>query len=370
VTLEELLAQAGQMQPPEMQPQGLDLSALMGPMMPPMDFSGFQPGGQQVPEPNLTVSPLHANFLDRLGLAFQQLPPVNTSQSGGASLLQGLMQGFGASRGGGFQRQEQQNTAENARLSESARNMAQTRWRNYQMEAQRLKAKRDEAVAQVANDRAARNETRLTAAGLRAEEAARRQERYLQLAEAKAGAPKTIDPTDKLKFINTLQDNIRQDPDVGGFVTIRDSYGVGKDAASMGNSAGDIVLMRMIAKVTDPTTGVREEEYRTFQGAQGSLARLGMKFSSDMVGKGQLTAVGRAALKGQLERIYQRKLANHREALGVYRKQAEAYGIDPTLVIRRYQTPTTVDVVAPDGKTYSFPDQGAADAFKKKAGIQ
>jgi hypothetical protein len=160
----------------------------MAPTMPPMDFSGFQPGGQQVPEPNLTVSPLHANFLDRLGLAFQQLPPVNTSQSGGASLLQGLMQGFGASRGGGFQREQAANTMENKRLSESARNMAQTRWRNYQMEAQRLKAKRDEAVAQVANDRAARSE--------------KRSERYLDLAERRINEPR---PGEALDYGPTIE---------------------------------------------------------------------------------------------------------------------------------------------------------------------
>lgn len=174
MTLEELLAQAGQMQPPEMQPQGLDLASLMAPTMPPADFSGFQPGGQ-VQEPDLTMSPLHANFLDRLGLAFQQLQPINTQYSGAASGLQGLMQGFGAARGGEFQRAQAANTAENARLSESARHMAQTRWQNHQLAVQQIAAERRSAQEQVTNDRLARSEKRSQA--------------YLDLATRKASEP-------------------------------------------------------------------------------------------------------------------------------------------------------------------------------------
>lgn len=135
---------------------------------------------------------------------------------------------------------------------------------------------------------------------------------------------------------NTIIDNVRQDPDIKDFVTVRDAYVNGEKAARSKTSAGDIILMRYLAKISDPTTGVREEEFKTFKGAQGALGRVGIQLTTEMWGKGQLNEFGRQQLMQQFQNIYETKKSAHLVAHRFYSDQARAVGIDPKYVVRNF----------------------------------
>lgn len=149
-------------------------------------------------------------------------------------------------------------------------------------------------------------------------------------------------------LMDKIMDNVRQDPDISGFIPIRDARGVAKQAKEQADSAGDIILMRMVAKATDPTTGVREEEFRTFQGAQGVLARMGIRMTTDMVGAGQLTPGGRDKLFNTVEGIYNRKKSQHEKAKTFYRKQAKEFGLNPDLVVRDFDDAAAAEATQAD----------------------
>jgi hypothetical protein len=249
-------------------------------------------------------------------------------------LLAGLA-GFGNAKATQGARRIDDTQQRNAQAREAAKTLAT--WRHQE----RLKAKEMEVRKQeLASNESYRRESLKSNQDLRREtEQGRIEQRVadrdlrgsLGKLAANAGAGRR-----EVAVMNTILDNARQDPDIKDFVTIRDAHGVAKQASGQGDSEGDIILMRMVAKMTDPTTGVREEEFRTFRGAQGSLSRLGVKLTTDMVGQGQLTPIGRARLKNTAEGIYQRKLKRHKQAKSFYQKQAKAAGLDPEGVIRDY----------------------------------
>ena len=131
---------------------------------------------------------------------------------------------------------------------------------------------------------------------------------------------------DQFNRLNTIADNARQDDNIKTFAPVRASYETARDAAKNNNSAGDIVLMRMLAKITDPTTGVREEEYRTFKDAVGTLPRLGVQVTKQLTGKGQLTEQGRKVLLKEVENIYKQREAAYKNSIENYRSLAEKNG--------------------------------------------
>lgn len=176
--------------------------------------------------------------------------------------------------------------------------------------AAELNAKRFE-LAKEAYDR----ETKLKVATLSQEG----QNQRANLRGGQRGAQITLSAIDKLNY------NIRQDPDLKDYAVIRDQYTTGLDAAKEANSLGDIILMRAIARATDPRTGVREEEYRTFDSSVGSLNKLGVKFTTAMIGKGQLTPAGRAAMVSRLKAIYQRKGIQARRSIALFNRQVKRY---------------------------------------------
>lgn len=181
--------------------------------------------------------------------------------------------------------------------------------------------------------------------------------------------------------ISTLNSAIRQDPDVKSFVTIRDQITAGRRGAAQKSNLGDIILMRAIARATDPLSSVREEEFKTFKRAQGAMAQFGINLTKEMWGKGMLTDYGREQMLGQLNGIYEAKRDQNDRAIAQYKLQAAQMGIDPELVLRNYRAveeppagqaaaASLVPVRDPNGKVHYFKDQKSADIFKKRAGIK
>lgn len=140
---------------------------------------------------------------------------------------------------------------------------------------------------------------------------------------------------EEFQRIGAISDDARQDKDIKIFTDVRDSYQRIQSAAKRGDGVGDLTLMRSFAKLTDPTTGVREEEYRTMQVAIGELRRLGVKITEGMVTGKQLTQAGRKAFLDQARDLYEGHERNYTKASEHYRERARRAGVDPEAVIPR-----------------------------------
>lgn len=142
-------------------------------------------------------------------------------------------------------------------------------------------------------------------------------------------------------YLNQIQDNARQDENVKTFPSIRASFETARSAATKQTGTGDIVLMRMIAKITDPTTGVREEEFRTFEGAQSTLARYGVTLTKRMWAGDRLTNEGRLQLYQQAKDIYNQRLAAYEDSVNFYDQQAVDAGLPSGYVMPTYKAPSS-----------------------------
>ena len=145
---------------------------------------------------------------------------------------------------------------------------------------------------------------------------------------------------DQRSWLNTIQDNARQDENIKSFPAVRASYELARSAAQRGGGAGDIVLMRMLAKITDPTTGVREEEFRTFESAQSTLARFGIALTKKMWSGGRLNESGRAALLQQVEDVYRQRETAYQNSLQFFNNQIQQSGIQGYDAMPYYVAPS------------------------------
>jgi hypothetical protein len=132
-----------------------------------------------------------------------------------------------------------------------------------------------------------------------------------------------------LARLNTIVDNARVDKNVTMFPEVRSAYETVVAGAAEGHKGvGDLTLLRMFAKILDPTA-VREEEYRSMQSALGELARMGVKVSSGWFTGEQLTDDGRSAFVRMAKEAYRIKLKLYNSTAGRARDLAVKSGVDP-----------------------------------------
>jgi hypothetical protein len=160
-----------------------------------------------------------------------------------------------------------------------------------------------------------------------------------------------LDPEQK-KAIGALTDNIRQDPDVKDFVTVRDYYERIKSGAESKSGVGDLSVIFSYMKVLDPTSAVRETEYKNAGDAIGKIPQLANVPQQYLKGN-KLTEKGRQWFQEEATKIYNLKKAQNERAISNYRGQAEGYGIDPSLVIRDYTAGQTSPSGSPASGTTS-----------------
>lgn len=141
------------------------------------------------------------------------------------------------------------------------------------------------------------------------------------------------------QFLQSMNVAVRQDPDIKGFVTVRDFYARGQRAFQQKNNLGDTLLMRAVAKVSDPESSVREEEFKVFEKAQGLMARAGVTLTKAMWGKGTLNEYGRQEMLRALQDIYKTKEVQHQRAWDMYAGQGQEFDVDPKLYLRDYTIP-------------------------------
>lgn len=155
-----------------------------------------------------------------------------------------------------------------------------------------------------------------------------------------------------------LSDDAQQQPPIKQFPDIQSAYQNALEASKKNDGLGDLTMLRYLAKVTDPTTGIREEEYKTFAGAQGDLKNRMVYLSEGIWNGRKLTDSGRVEVLQKLEDIYNQKKSQYLQAVGWYDNQAKLrYGISPGNVAPDYSTNTGSNNGSSSGSSADqFPD--------------
>jgi hypothetical protein len=81
---------------------------------------------------------------------------------------------------------------------------------------------------------------------------------------------------------------------------------------------------------------VREAEYNNASEAVGKLPQLANTPRRWLKGS-KLTPEGRQGFINAANALYSQKKQDYDKAVGMYREQANAYGIDPSLVLRQFE---------------------------------
>jgi len=147
-----------------------------------------------------------------------------------------------------------------------------------------------------------------------------------------------------------------------------------KSSADAKTGPGDIALITGFMKMLDPGSVVRETEFATARDTAGLYDRLlntsqklqsGQLFTLDSKQRTEYVDLAKKYLDSA-----QKKAADDKNALNVVVKN---YRLNPDNVFgpetTEVPTPTKVSVTFPNNKVYEFPNQAAADAAKKAAGI-
>lgn len=94
------------------------------------------------------------------------------------------------------------------------------------------------------------------------------------------------------------------------------------------DSVGDLLMLRFLARISDPRTGVREQEFETFKRAEGELKRV-FNAPRSWFGQGMLTPEGRRALRAEAEKMFRQKLSSFDARREQVRAMYIRQGMDP-----------------------------------------
>lgn len=136
-----------------------------------------------------------------------------------------------------------------------------------------------------------------------------------------------LTPIQLLGFTNQVEDNFRANPAVQNFTQLT-NFGVPsviQELAQNPSSVNDTILMRTLAKITDPTTGVREGEYETFESATGAINRV-FVLPKTWVGKGRLTDLGRQQMGALVQRRFTAAQSEYQNQYNYYNNQTSQVG--------------------------------------------
>lgn len=136
-------------------------------------------------------------------------------------------------------------------------------------------------------------------------------------------------------FTNSIADDARQDPDVKDFIQVRDGYERVQAGANLGNGQGDLSLLFGYMKMLDPTSVVRETEFANAETAMGEAQRI-LNIPEKFIQGNRLTPQARQQFVAAANALYNTKKVNYDNAVGYYSSRAQAFGIDPSMVIRNH----------------------------------
>ena len=140
---------------------------------------------------------------------------------------------------------------------------------------------------------------------------------------------------ERLGLLQNLQNSIRQDPDIKGFIEIRDSHDRILAAAEDPSAAGDLALIFNFMKVLDPGSTVREGEFATAQNSGGVAERFRAQYNQVLEGE-RLADSQRNDFVDRANKLFLPKFKQFQEADAFFRNQARTFGIPEELVIRDF----------------------------------
>lgn len=136
-----------------------------------------------------------------------------------------------------------------------------------------------------------------------------------------------------VKRVKELSTSLRVEPTVKNYNDIKAAFGGIQEASQRGDGVGDLTLLRLFAKLTDPTTGVREEEYRTMKGAGGAINAVKVFLNGGWLEGQQLSPELRKTFVAMAQQVAGNRRRDYERTMGLYKRKAEAFGIDPSLVV-------------------------------------
>jgi hypothetical protein len=208
----------------------------------------------------------------------------------------------------------------------------------------------------------------------------------------RAGAPTTITPNQQVANEAKARDDYMRDNK--NFIAIRDAYSKIQGAARSQTGPGDISLVYGYMRMLDPGSTVREGEFATAQNAGGVPERI-RAYWNKLVSGERLDPKVRQQFVDEAGKIYGQSRADYLKTRDMYSGIATRSNMDPRNVVIDLEPATPapaapkgraptgatgipnpivgpgqqVEVKAPNGKTYYFPNKAAADGFKKRARI-
>lgn len=136
-------------------------------------------------------------------------------------------------------------------------------------------------------------------------------------------------------FTNSIADDVRQDPDVKDFIQVRDGYERVQAGANLANGQGDLSLLFGYMKMLDPNFVVRETEFANAEQAMGYVQQA-LNLPTKAISGNRLTPESRAQFVAAANAVYNAKKGNYDNAVNYYSSRAEAFGIDPSMVVRNH----------------------------------
>lgn len=137
---------------------------------------------------------------------------------------------------------------------------------------------------------------------------------------------------------NRILDNMSQDKQILYFNDTKNAYDRIVEARQLATDnpsakgVADLTMLRAFAKLTDPTSSVREEEFESMESAQSALARYGVKLTNQMITGERLTDTARNNFLEQSKRLYETHQKTYLDRLNLYQTQADTFGIPRSMI--------------------------------------
>jgi hypothetical protein len=152
---------------------------------------------------------------------------------------------------------------------------------------------------------------------------------------------------DQISIAQGTRTSYLADPDVKGYIDVRDAYERVQAGANQKTAAGDLSMIFSYMKLLDPGSVVREGEFANAQNAAGIPDRIRNQYNKALNGE-RLSDVQRNDFLTTAETLYTPKLQKYQAAKGAYENELRTFGIDPEIVLRNLEpTKDLTEIVGP-----------------------
>jgi hypothetical protein len=178
-----------------------------------------------------------------------------------------------------------------------------------------------------------------------------------------------------MKDSNTLRDDYNKDLSNIQWPVIQATMAKIQVSSKDHSPAGDLSLIFSYMRLLDPSSAVREQEFRNAETAAPLLQKYGLEKYARVWRGERLTPDQRADFVARAKEIYSEIKTQKSELDSLYRGRAKRWGVNvedvlsPDLSVGSEQQ-NGFTVTDPRGVVHNFKSQADADNFKKEAGIQ